>query len=59
MAAKQKKRPTMEQITKELKRSAADYNHLRIQLWEGMRDNAARRLGLEIEEIEEEFAALT
>lgn len=54
-----KKQPTKKQITKELETMARDYEHLRNALWENMLFAAARRLGVEPSEIEEEFGALT
>ena len=53
------KKPTKKQITEELKRASWDYEHLTNQLWDAMLYNTARRLGVEKEEIEEEFGALT
>jgi precorrin-6B methylase 1 len=54
-----KNKPTPKQIAKELTTMARDFEHLRNAIWENMLYAAARRLGVEPADIEEEFAALT
>ena len=59
MAAAKEKKPTKKQISDELQTAAKEYEHLARQLLEGMLYNASRRLGVETEEIVEEFGELT
>lgn len=54
-----KKKPTAKQITKALQQAAKDYEHQRGMLWEGILTKVAAQLGVEEQDIEEEFGALT
>jgi SepF-like predicted cell division protein (DUF552 family) len=59
MAAKKKPKPTKKQISEELKRVAREYEGMVSLIWGTMLSNTADRLGVDQEEIEEEFGALT
>ena len=59
MADKKPKKPTQKQIDKELSQAANDYSELCHVLHEQMLKNVASRLGMEPEELEDDWASIT